>query len=137
MIMKAVDNLCGWELNNPDAECFESQVLEEYGGMDKKIESQGKCHGDCASCVFMNECLSSIQLRCLTPKNSELVELSAETLGERGNVKYFALISVDKLSFLRLDQPDGYWANLSYIDREDVPERILSELKMASYDQLQ
>ncbi len=135
--MKSIDNLCGWELNNPDAEYFESQILEEFGGMDKGRESPEGCHGDCASCVFMNECLSSIQLRCLTPKNGKLVELGVDELRERGNVKYFALISEDRLSFMRFVQPSGYWASLSYVDREDVPDWMLSELKIESFSQLE
>lgn len=120
----AVESVCGWELNNLDPGLFESRISGELE-QTRRDEATWRCPGDCGSCEFLNDCSGPVQFRCLTPRNCEMMMLGEEESAEGGTVKYFALVSGEELRFLRLFQPEHYWATICYIGRDEVPDWAL------------
>jgi len=108
-------DLCGWQLNNPDQDIFDVEVLEIFG--------------DCSTCEFAGECLIPCEsIRRLVPKEGRIVGLGHEK--ERGEPKmsYFALLKQDEVKFIVLSTPDYFWATANYIADEEVPAWALSQL---------
>ncbi len=112
---RPVDNICGWELSNPDMELFDSGVLEVVGV--------------CKDCDFANECLTPCEsVRCLIPKNGELFHLGHEQAEDGSKLTYFALIQNADVRYVELNEPDHYWAKARCIEEGQVPLWILSRL---------
>lgn len=108
--------ICGWELNNPDHEVFDLQVLEVLGA--------------CKNCDKVRECLTPCEsVRCLRPKVGKLVELGRDQTLDGITMTYFALLHREGVKFIQLSEPDHYWARSSYIGREDVPDWALVKLR--------
>ena len=122
-----VNGICGWELNNPDPELFETRISKTFA-IGREPEIQDKCPGFCGSCEFVNECLAPIQFRCLIPKNCEVVELACELLSDGVKVTYFSLTREGKQSFFQLTEPDRYWAKVLSVAEEQLPDWALSRL---------
>lgn len=122
------DGICGWELNNPDPELFETRISKLHG-KDREREFQGKCPGECGSCEFVNECLAPIQFRCLIPKNCEMIELGSRQPDDGAKVTYYSLNRGGKLSFFQLTEMDSSWARIRAIAGEQVPEWALSRME--------
>ncbi len=120
--MEVTENgICGYELNNPDMDMFDTRILA--------------VHGPCGDCDFAGTCLTPCEsVRCLTPKKGNLVELGRErTRGAR--ITYFAVLEDDKASFVRLSEPDHYWAKLTPIGQDQVPNWALSRLNANKHRQ--
>lgn len=110
------NNICGWELNNPDGELFDVRTLE--------------VSGECKSCEHVKKCpVASQAVRCLIPRQGELVELDRALSGNGEMVTYFALIHEPGMRFIQLREQEYYWARASYVVQEDLPERVLSVLQ--------
>jgi hypothetical protein len=115
IVKKVVNGICGWELSNPDRELFDSHVVEVFGS--------------CKDCELAGECLTPCEsVRCLMPKNGELLHLGDEQ--EQGGVKltYYALVDEDTVRYIQLSEPDYYWARVSCIEEAQVPNWALSRL---------
>lgn len=109
------NNLCGWELNNPDDDMFDIEIMEVFG--------------DCGDCVLLGECTTPCaSMRRLVPKEGKIVELGNQR--EKGGLKmsYFALMKEEQVKFILLSEPDHYWAKASYVAHEEVPPWALSQL---------
>jgi len=107
--------LCGWELNNPDNDIFDIEILEVFG--------------ECGNCELLGECTAPCaSMRRLVPKEGRIVELGHER--EKGGPKmsYFALMNQEEVKFILLSEPDHYWAKASYVAHEEVPPWALSQL---------
>jgi len=110
------NGICGYELNNPDRELFDTSILE--------------VNGPCKDCAFSGSCLTPCEsVRCLTPKNGKLVHLGREQMPDGVNVTYFALVRLEETRYVRLSEPEHYWANVCCIGREQVPDWALSRLR--------
>ena len=108
-------NLCGWELNNPDNEIFDVEVMEVFG--------------DCGDCEFLGECLTPCaSMRRLVPREGRIVKLGQEK--EKGGpmMSYFALLNENNVKYILLSEPDHYWARAKYVTPEQVPSWALSQL---------
>ncbi|MDR3555209.1 MAG: hypothetical protein P4L55_10680 [Syntrophobacteraceae bacterium] len=108
-------DLCGWELNNPDPDLFELQVVEIVGS--------------CVECLYCGECgMPCESVRRLAPKEGRIVGLGQEKEGANPKLSYFALLVGDEVRFIRLCSPESYWATASCISREHVPTWALLQL---------
>lgn len=123
-----IDKICGWELNNPDPEIFETQLLTPPGESEKRV-SPGKCPGSCWSCEFLLECIGQSQLRCLVPRDCELYEIGREKSDDGSSVTYFASKKGDKVTYFRLTEPASSWAGIRNIREDEVPDRVLSRME--------
>ncbi len=113
---KPVENICGWELSNPDHELFDSGVLEVVGA--------------CKDCEFAGECLTPCEsVRCLTPKNGELFHLGHEEAQDGIKLSYFALVHETEVRYVELSEPDHYWAKARCIEKAQVPGWVLAGLQ--------
>lgn len=109
------NDLCGWELNNPDHEIFDIHVIEVVGG--------------CGSCEHVAECAMPCEsVRRLAPKEGRILGLGHEKEEGKPRMSYFALLHRDEVKFIRLSSPDHYWATASCISHEQVPAWALSQL---------
>lgn len=109
------NSLCGWELNNPDSEIFDIEVLEVFG--------------DCGTCELLGECTTPCaSMRRLVPREGTIVELGHEREKGGPKVSYFALLKQDGVKFILLSEPDHYWAKASYVAHEQVPTWAMSQL---------
>lgn len=108
-------NLCGWELNNPDLDTFDMEIMEVFG--------------DCGDCELLGECTTPCaSMRRLVPKEGRVVELGRK-MEESGRMdSYFALLNRDEVKFIHLSEPEHYWARASYISHDQVPGWALSQL---------
>ncbi|MGO9531514.1 MAG: hypothetical protein ACLP3B_10080 [Syntrophobacteraceae bacterium] len=111
------EDLCGWELNNPDNDIFDIEVLGVFGGC-KNCEHVAACTSPCES------------VRRLVPKEGRIVGLGHEKEQDGPRISYFALLNGDEVKFIRLSAPDHYWAKASYMSEELVPSWVLSELEL-------
>lgn len=110
-------DVCGWELNNPDPDLFDLQVVEIIGS--------------CAGCLYCEECgMPCESMRRLAPKEGRMVGLGHEKEGDKPKMSYFALLVRDEVKFIRLSSPESYWATASCISREHVPAWALSHLNL-------
>ena len=108
-------DVCGWELNNPDPDLFDLQVVEIFGS--------------CLKCQHYEECgLPCESVRRLSPKEGRLVGLGHEKEGDSPRMSYFALLLPDEVKFIKLSSPASYWATASCIAHEHVPAWALSQL---------
>jgi hypothetical protein len=109
------NELFGWELNNPDYDAFDIQVIEVVGG--------------CRNCEHVAECTMPCEsVRCLAPKEGRIVGLGHVKEQGEPRLSYFALLNRDEVTFIRLSSPDHYWATASCISQEQVPAWALSHL---------
>jgi hypothetical protein len=107
------NDLCGWELNNPDHDIFDIQVIEVFGA--------------CRDCEQVAECtMPSESVRRLAPKEGRIVGLGHEKEQGKPRMSYFALLNRNEVKFIRLSSPDHYWAAASCISQEQVPAWALS-----------
>lgn len=107
-------DLCGWELNNPDHDIFDIQVMEILGS--------------CGECRYADECVMPCEsVRRLVPKEGRIVRLGHEKERDKPRMSYFALLIGDEVKFIQLTSPDHYWATASYISHEHVPTWALSQ----------
>lgn len=105
----------GWELNNPDPDLFDLQVVEIMGS--------------CAKCLHSEECgMPCESVRRLAPREGRVVRLGQKKEGDNPRMSYFALLIRDEVKFIRLSSPEGYWATASCISYEHVPAWALSQL---------
>lgn len=108
-------DVCGWELNNPDPDLFDLQVVEILGS--------------CAECLHHEECgFPCESVRRLAPKSGRIVGLGREKEGDNPETSYFALLTGDEVKFIRLCSPESYWATASCISHEHVPRWAISQL---------
>jgi hypothetical protein len=108
-------NLCGWELNNPDDDIFDIEIMEVFG--------------DCGDCELLGECTTPCaSVRRLVPKEGRIVELGHEREQGGPKMSYFALLNQDGVKFILLSEPDHYWARAGYVAHEQVPPWALSQL---------
>ncbi len=108
------NDLFGWELNNPDPDIFDIQVIEVVG--------------DCKNCEHVAECAMPCEsVRRLAPKEGRIVRLGHEKEEGEPGMSYFALLNRDEVKFIRLNSPDHYWATASYIPGEQAPAWLLSK----------
>ncbi len=116
MTMDSGENdLCGWELNNPDHDIFDIQVIEVFGG--------------CKSCEQLAECTMPCEsVRRLVPKDGRIVGLGHEKEEGKPRMSYFALLNRNEVKFIELSAPDHYWAKAGSISHEQVPAWALSRL---------
>lgn len=111
-------DVCGWELNNPDPELFDLQVVEILGS--------------CVECLHCGECsMPAESVRRLAPKEGRILGLGHEKEGENQTMSYFALLVGDQVKFISLSSPESYWATASCIPDEHVPAWALSRLDRA------
>ena len=116
IVKKPVENICGYELSNPDKELFDSGVMEVLG--------------PCKDCDFAGECLTPCEsVRCLIPKNGELFHLGQELARDGNKLTYYALLHEAGVSYVELSEPDHYWARARCIEEGQVPVWILSRLR--------
>ncbi len=109
------NDLCGWELNNPDHDIFDIQVVEVFGG--------------CRNCEQVAECsLPCESVRRLVPREGRIVGLGHEKEEGKPRMSYFALLNRNEVKFIELRTPDHYWAKAGYISHEQVPAWALSRL---------
>ncbi len=107
------DTLCGWELNNPDIEVFDTHIVEVFGA--------------CKTCEYVDECVTPCEsVRRLVPKEGAVVMLGHLKESNGPKMTYFALVNQNDVKFILLSEPDHYWAKASYIARENVPAWALS-----------
>lgn len=124
----AINNICGWELNNPDPELFEIRILTPQGTSEERVPSH-KCPGSCCSCPFLLECIGPSEVRCLTPKSSQLYELGREESEDSVSITYFASEKNGETVFFRLTEPASYWAGISRVEADKVPYWAISAFK--------
>jgi len=108
-------DLFGWELNNPDHNIFDLEVMEVWGGC-KDCEQAPLCTLPCES------------VRRLVPRNGRIIGLGREKEEDKPRITYFAHLTQDEVKFILLSEPDHYWATASFIPHEQVPEWALSRL---------
>ncbi len=107
--------VCGWELNNPDPDLFDLQIVEIIGS--------------CLECAHCKECgLPCESMRRLRPREGRFIGLGQETEGDNPG-SYFALLIRDEVKFIRLTSPESYWATAACIPHEHVPPWALSQLE--------
>ena len=105
----------GWELNNPDPDLFDLQVVEIFGS--------------CLECEHCVECCVPCEsVRRLAPKEGRIVGLGHEKDGDNPMMSYFALLVGEEVKFIRLSSPESYWATASCVSHEHVPAWALSQL---------
>ena len=108
-------DLCGWELNNPDRDIFDIEVMDVFGG--------------CKNCELVNECTTPCEsVRRLVPREGSLFKLGQSREKDGPQISYFALLNRDEVKYIQLSAPDHYWARASYIPQEFVPAWALSQL---------
>ncbi len=108
-------DLCGWELNNPDRDTFDVEVMDVFGG--------------CKNCELVNECTTPCEsVRRLVPREGRLLKLGHSREEDGPKMSYFALLSRDEVKYILLSAPDHYWARASFIAQEFVPAWALSQL---------
>ena len=109
------NDLCGWELNNPDNNLFDIEITQVLG--------------DCGDCEFLGECTTPCaSLRRLIPKEGSIVKLGREKQESGSTMSYFAVVGQSDVRFILLNEPVHYWARASYITYEQVPVWALSQL---------
>ena len=109
------NGICGYELNNPDMEMFETSIIEVLGS--------------CQNCDFIGTCLTPCEsVRCLTPRYGQLVDLGRKPAENGTLTTYYALRHKEKTKFIKLSEPDHRWARASCIGIEQVPNWALSQL---------
>lgn len=109
------NDLCGWQLNNPDQDMFDVKIMEVFG--------------ECRNCELTVECaVPSESLRCLVPKEGRIIGLGHEKESGKPRISYFALLNQRGVKFILLNTPDHSWATASYISRAQVPAWALSQL---------
>lgn len=102
------DDLYGWELNNPDYDVFDVQIVEILGG--------------CGKCEHAAECTTPCEsMRRLVPKEGRVIGLGYKHEEGKPKISYFALVKQDEVKFIQLSAPDHYWATASYISHDQVP----------------
>ncbi len=110
------NNLCGWELNNPDNDLFDIEVTEVFG--------------DCGDCEFLGECTAPCaSMRRLVPREGMIVKLGHEKQESGPLMSYFAVLGQSTVRFILLSEPDHYWARAVCITHEQVPVWALSQLE--------
>jgi len=115
------EDLLGWELNNPDHEIFDLEVMEVLG--------------ECRNCELASECSMPCEsVRSLVPKKGTIIGLGHEKQNGRRGMSYFALLNRDEVKFILLSAPDHYWATAKYIPHEQVPDWALSRLDQTRHD---
>ena len=107
--------LSGFELNNPDHDIFDLEIMEIIGGC-RHCEQALSCAIPCES------------VRRLVPKKGTIIGLGNEKEHGKPGVSYFALLNREEVKFILLSSPDHYWATASYIPHEQVPDWALSRL---------
>lgn len=106
--------ICGYELNNPNYDLFDTKILA--------------VHGCCKDCDCVDTCLTPCEsTRCLTPRKGNLVQLGRERQKD-ARITYFAVVEDELRHFVKLREPDHYWAMLTQIGQEQVPAWALSRL---------
>ncbi len=109
------NDLCGWQLNNPDQDIFDVEVTEVFG--------------ECRDCEDAAECtMPGESVRRLVPKEGRIVRLGHEKERGKPRLSYFALLNHDEVKFILLSTPDHCWATASYIPHAHVPAWALSQL---------
>ena len=115
------EDLFGWELNNPDHEIFDLEVMEVLGG--------------CRNCELAPDCSMPCEsVRRLVPRKGTIIGLGHEQEDGKQGMSYFALLNRDEVKFILLSAPDHYWATASYIPHEQVPDWALSRLNQKKQD---
>ncbi len=110
-------DVCGWELNNPDPDLFDLEVVEIFGS--------------CVECIHSAECgLPCESMRRLAPKEGRLVGLGHQRDPDESAMSYFALLVRGEVKFIKLSSPKSYWATVSCISHENVPKWALSRLDL-------
>ncbi len=108
-------DLCGWELNNPDRDTFDIEVMDVFGG--------------CSNCELVRECTTPCEsIRRLVPREGRIVKLGHSREKDGPQESYFALLNRDEVKYILLSAPDHYWARASYVAQENVPAWALSQL---------
>lgn len=109
------NDLSGWELNNPDWNAFDIQVMEILG--------------ECRHCDEVDGCSMPCEsVRRLVPKEGRIVGLGHQHESGKPKLSYFALLNDNEVKFIMLSSPDYLWARASYISHEHVPDWALSQL---------
>jgi hypothetical protein len=109
-------DLYGWQLNNPDQETFDVEIMEVFG----------ECR-DCDPAAF--GCAMPCEaVRRLVPKKGKIVSLGHEKEDGKTRMSYFALMDREDVKFILLRSPDYLWATASYISHEQVPPWAMSQL---------
>jgi hypothetical protein len=106
-------DLFGWELNNPDHNVFDLEIMEIWGGC-RNCEQAPGCTIPCES------------VRRLVPRDGTIIGLGREVEEDKPRMSYFALLNRGEVKFILLSEPEHYWATASYIPPEQVPEWALS-----------
>ena len=113
-------DLFGWELNNPDRDIFDLEILEVLGG--------------CRNCELAPGCTMPCEsVRRLVPRKGTIIGLGHEKEEDTGK-SYFALLNRDEVKSILLRSPDHYWATASYIPDEQVPDWALSRFNQKKRD---
>jgi hypothetical protein len=111
-----VNTICGWELNNPDPQLFDSRVLE--------------VSSSCKDCKKVANCpVASEAIRCLVPKRGELVELDRGRTEDGKRFTYFALVHDEDMKFIEVLEPEHYWAKAACVDSKDLPQEAMTLLR--------
>ena len=117
------NDLSGWELNNPDQDVFDIQVMEVFGA--------------CVACDVVGECAMPCEsVRRLVPKEGTIVGLGHEQEMGKPRRSYFALLNDNDVKFILLSTPEYLWATASYVSPDQVPEWALSQLSQARRDKM-
>jgi len=110
------NDLFGWQLNNPDQDIFDVEIMEVFG----------ECR-DCEQAVY--GCTMPCEaVRRLVPKEGRIIKLGHENESGKAKLSYFALLNQGDVRFILLRTPDYLWATASYISHEQVPAWALSKL---------
>jgi hypothetical protein len=122
-VKKPVENICGYELSNPDRELFDSGVMEVVG--------------PCKHCDFAGECLTPCEsVRCLIPKSGELFDLGQDQAQNGIKLTYYALIHDAGIQYVELSEPDHYWARARCVEEGQVPNWALSRMRGSQEERL-
>jgi len=114
---RSANDLYGWQLNNPDQNVFDMQVVEVLG--------------ECSACEYADECeMPCESMRRLVPKEGTIIGLGHKEEKNRPMLSYFALVNQDRVQFIQLSSPDYLWATATYISYEHVPIWALSKLHL-------
>ena len=127
----AIDNICGCELNNPDPELFELQVVKPQETSEARLASEERFASyECLAtwCSCPTECIEP-EDRCLIPKGSQLYKLGREESEDGVAITYFASEKKGKTVFFRLSEPAHCWATISRVEDHEVPHWAISALK--------
>jgi hypothetical protein len=109
------NDLYGWQLNNPDQDAFDVEIMEVFG--------------ECVDCERADECTFPCEaVRRLVPKEGRIVALGHKKDGIDPGISYFAHLNHDDVKFIVLRTPDYLWATASYVAQEHVPAWALSQL---------